>query len=50
LSLPARGASEEEILLRQRQLQSGYRYEIGMSLTYSFGSIFSSIVNPRFGQ
>ena len=50
LSLPARGASEEEILLRQRQLQSGYQYEIGMSLTYSFGSIFSSIVNPRFGQ
>ena len=50
LSLPARGASPEEILLRLRRLQSGYEYEIGMSLTYSFGSIFSSIVNPRFGQ
>ena len=50
LSLPARGASEEEILLRLRRLQSGYEYQVGMSLTYSFGSIFSSIVNPRFGQ
>jgi hypothetical protein len=50
LSLPARGASQEEILLRLRRLQSGYEYQVGMSLTYSFGSIFSSIVNPRFGQ
>ena len=50
LSLPARGASEEEILLRLRRLQSGYEYQVGMSLTYSFGSIFSSLVNPRFGQ
>ena len=50
LSLPARGASQEEILLRMRQLQSGYEYQVGMSLTYSFGSIFSSIVNPRFGS
>jgi len=50
LSLPARGASPEEILLRIRRLRSGYEYEVGMSLTYSFGSIFSSIVNPRFGR
>ena len=48
--LPARGASPEEILLRQRQLLSGYEYDFGVSITYSFGSIFSSIVNPRFGQ
>lgn len=50
LSLPARGATEEEILLRQRELFSGYDYDFSLSLTYSFGSIFSSIVNPRFGQ
>jgi hypothetical protein len=50
VSLPARGATPEEILLRLRQLQSGYEFRAGMSLTYSFGSIFSSIVNPRFGQ
>lgn len=50
LSLPVRGATPEEILLRIRQLQSGYEYNVGLSLTYTFGSIFSSIVNPRFGQ
>jgi len=50
LSLPARGATDEEILLRLRQLQSGYQYGFSMSLTYTFGSIFSSVVNPRFGQ
>jgi hypothetical protein len=50
LSLPARGATPEEILLRLRQLQSGYEYRLSFSLTYTFGSIFSSVVNPRFGQ
>ena len=50
LGLPARGATPEEVLLRLRQLQSDYEYQFGMSLTYTFGSIFSSIVNPRFGR
>jgi hypothetical protein len=50
LSLPARGATPEEVLLRLRRLQSGYEYRLSLSLTYTFGSIFSSIVNPRFGQ
>jgi hypothetical protein len=50
LSLPARGVTDEEVLLRLRQLQSGYEYEVAVRLIYTFGSIFSSIVNPRFGQ
>jgi hypothetical protein len=50
LSLPARGATDEEILLRLRQLESGYEYSFSIGLTYTFGSIFSSVVNPRFGQ
>jgi hypothetical protein len=50
LSLPARGATDEEVLLRLRQLESGYEYSVSLNLTYTFGSIFSSIVNPRFGQ
>jgi hypothetical protein len=50
LSIPARGATDEEVLLRLRRLQSGYEYSLSVSLTYTFGSIFSSIVNPRFGQ
>jgi hypothetical protein len=50
ISLRRRGATPEEILLRLRELQSGYEYDFSFGLTYTFGSIFSSIVNPRFGQ
>jgi hypothetical protein len=50
ISLRRRGATPEEILLRLRELRSGYEYDFSLSLTYTFGSIFSSIVNPRFGQ
>lgn len=50
LALPARGASPEEILLRQRQIASGYEVELAFGITYRFGSMFSSIVNPRFGN
>jgi hypothetical protein len=50
LSLPRCGATPEEIFLRLRQLQSGDKYDFRFSLTYSFGSIFSSVANPRFGS
>jgi hypothetical protein len=50
LSLRRRGATPEEILRRLRELQSGYEYSFSLSIRYTFGSIFSSIVNPRFGQ
>jgi hypothetical protein len=50
ISLPRRDATEEEVLLRLRQLQSGYSYDFQFSITYTFGSIFSAIVNPRFGS
>jgi hypothetical protein len=50
LSLPRRGATPEEVLLDLRRLQSGYEYRLNVGLTYRFGSIFSTIVNPRFGQ
>ena len=47
---PRRGeATTEEILVRQRQLASGYNYYMSFSVSYSFGSIFNNIVNPRFG-
>ncbi|MEO5589539.1 MAG: hypothetical protein ABIS03_08130 [Gemmatimonadaceae bacterium] len=42
------GATDEEILLQRRQLATSYRYFAGVSLTYTFGSIFNNIVNPRF--
>jgi len=50
ISLPRRGATSEKILLELRELQSGYEYHVSFGVTYTFGSIYSSIVNPRFGQ
>ncbi|MCA1559084.1 MAG: DUF481 domain-containing protein [Acidobacteria bacterium] len=48
LSLRRGAASTEEILVRQRELATGYQYEVGFGISYSFGSIFNNVVNPRF--
>jgi hypothetical protein len=50
LSIPRRGVTAEEVLLRLRRLRSGYEYDLRIGLTYTFGSIFNTIVNPRFGR
>jgi hypothetical protein len=50
LSIPRRGVTDEEVLLRLRRLRSGYEYDLQIGLTYTFGSIFNTIVNPRFGR
>ena len=49
ISLPRRGATPEEVFLRIRELQSGYEVGFSIGLTYSFGSLFNNVVNPRFG-
>ncbi|TDU43364.1 hypothetical protein BXY82_0775 [Gelidibacter sediminis] len=48
INLPAGDVSLEELLLQQQQLQSGYNYYFNVGLSYSFGSIYNTIVNPRF--
>jgi hypothetical protein len=50
LALPAGGVSYEEILLRQRQLATGYNYSFSVGFNFSFGSTKSNVVNPRFGN
>jgi hypothetical protein len=50
LSLPRREATPEEVLLRLRQLQSGFETRVEIGIQYQFGSQFAAIVNPRFGQ
>lgn len=49
ITLPKYGASQEEILLRQKLIATDYHYSIIFGLSYTFGSIYSSVVNPRFG-
>jgi len=48
LFLPRRDATVEEVLLRQRQLNTDFDYALNVNLRFTFGSIFNNIVNPRF--
>ncbi len=50
LSLAAGDVTTEELLLRQKELQTQYTYFLSIGLSYSFGSIYNNIVNPRFGD
>jgi len=50
LSLIRGSASLDEVLLRRRQLATNYNYFISVGLSYTFGSIFTNVVNPRFGS
>ncbi|MFC2168391.1 hypothetical protein ACFLRW_05340 [Acidobacteriota bacterium] len=49
LSLPRGGATLDEILLRRTELATTYNYSFSVGLSYTFGSIYSKVVNPRFG-
>lgn len=48
ISLPKAGATLEEILLQQRQLATQYSYWGNFGISYTFGSIYNNVVNPRF--
>ncbi len=45
--LPRRGATDEEVLLEQRALETDFRFRIGLGISYTFGSIFNNVVNAR---
>lgn len=48
LYLSKEGATLEEILLRRKALETKYNYYISFGLSYTFGSVYSNVVNPRF--
>ena len=50
LSLPKEDASLDEILLQRKELETDYGYHISLGFNYTFGSVFSNVVNPRFGH
>ncbi len=45
--LAARNRTPEQILTQQRALASNYDVFVFVGLSYSFGSIYNSVVNPR---
>lgn len=50
LFLPRGGQTDEEVIARQQALATNYRYFAFFGIRYQFGSIFNSVVNPRFGN
>jgi hypothetical protein len=49
LSLVKGGVTPEEILLQIKQLETQYSYYLSVGFSYTFGSIYNNVVNPRFG-
>lgn len=47
INLPLEGATEEEMLLRQVQLPTSSQYWCSFGISYTFGSMYNNIVNPR---
>jgi len=41
--------SREDILLSQKQQQTNYDYWMNAGISYTFGSVYNNIINPRFG-
>ncbi|MFZ4547745.1 MAG: DUF481 domain-containing protein [Bacteroidales bacterium] len=48
IQLSKEGATRDEVLLQQRQLNSQYSYFFGVGLSYQFGSKFNNFINPAF--
>ncbi len=50
LGLVKGGATTEEVLLRQKELATQFQFFTSFGFTYTFGSIYNNVVNPRFGN
>jgi hypothetical protein len=50
LFLPRGGASDDEVLTRQRALATDYELRGSIGISYTFGSIYNTIVNPRLDR
>jgi hypothetical protein len=48
--LAAEGLTPEEILLRRRQRETDFRFNLSVGLSYRFGSKFNNVVNPRMDE
>ncbi len=48
LSLVKGNLTLEDVLLQRKQLETGYSYYFSIGFSYTFGSIYSNVVNPRF--
>jgi hypothetical protein len=50
INIPQRDLTIDEVLLRRRQLETQYYFWGFIGFSYTFGSIYNNVVNPRFGN
>ena len=50
LGLVKSGATTEEILLRRKEIETSFNYFMSFGFSFTFGSIYNNVVNPRFGN
>lgn len=48
IQLPKQGASRDQVLTQQRQLNTAYSYFVGVGFSYQFGSKYNNFINPAF--
>jgi hypothetical protein len=48
ITLSREDLTQEQVLLRQRELATDYSFFVSGGISYRFGSIFNNVVNPRF--
>jgi len=48
INLSKNGVTQEELLLKQRQIKTNYSYWGYLGLSYTIGSKYNNVVNPRF--
>jgi hypothetical protein len=41
--------TDNQVIARQQALATNYRFFLNFGLSYTFGSIYNTVVNPRFG-
>ena len=49
ITLPGSGSSDFDLILQQKQQETNFSYWGNAGISYTFGSIYNNIVNPRFG-
>jgi hypothetical protein len=50
LNLRKEDLSYDEILLQRKEIATQFEYYLSFGLSYTFGSIYNNVVNPRFGN
>jgi hypothetical protein len=50
VNLPKGDATLDEVLLQRKELATNYNYSLSVGLRFTFGSVFTNVVNPRFGR